>query len=97
MTLAIWKYPLDLTALQTIEMQEGAEIIYVREQHGRPTLWALVDPYATQESRTFGILPTGASFDESEVRYLGTVFQHEGALVWHVVEPLRRTERTVKP
>ena len=84
----IWKYELKLQAITTLELPTGARVVHVAEQEDRPQLWALVDPSAPPEPRSFQTLATGEEFDDSKVEhvYLGSFLTHGGVFVGHVVE-----------
>ena len=85
----IWKFQLEVTSHQTVEMPKGAHIIHVASQFEKPCLWAIVDPMAEKEARPIGILTTGqTSFGAREIKYLGSFMLQGGAFVWHVVEPV---------
>jgi hypothetical protein len=83
----IWKFPLEVTDVQTVRMPRGARILCVQVQSGVPCLWAEVDPKAETELRTLRIYGTGHPMAEGEQRnYVGT-FQLVGmGLVFHVYE-----------
>lgn len=87
---AIWKYQLDPTGSQIVQLPEGARILCVQTQaqdyRNTICLWALVDPAAPKrdvEIRTHG---TGHELPPEAVRYgyLGTYQLQGGALVFHV-------------
>lgn len=84
----VWKYALEATDWQTIEMPGGAEVLTVQVQHGEPVLWALVDPDNELMERTFRMAGTGhrnlAYFGLG--RYVGTFQLEDGGLVFHVWE-----------
>lgn len=83
----IWKYPVPIADNFILEMPRSADILCVQMHRGRPRLWALVDPSAPTEERTFSVVGTGNPADhvrhEPEF-YIGT-FQVE-VLVWHLFE-----------
>lgn len=80
---AIYKYPLELKSdVQAVEMPEGAEILHVADQRGRPSLWALVDPNAPTVLRGFAVFGTGHTCPEDG--YVGTT--HADGFVWHIFE-----------
>ena len=84
----IYKYPLQLTKIQEIEMPRGAQVIHVGVQANTICLWAIVDTACPVERRSFAILATGhLNFNPEIMRHLGSVIMNEGALVWHVFEP----------
>jgi len=82
--MKIWKWTLQITDLQQIEMPIGAEILSVQVQHGLPQVWALVKESNETEKRTFITCGTGNPIPENIGRYLGTYQCDNGALVFHV-------------
>lgn len=84
----IWKFPLPMTGLPSIDMPGGAEILCVQTQGEQPAIWALVDPASPPRTRYFSVYGTGHSVDpaESVKSYVGTFQQARGALVFHVFE-----------
>ena len=78
---SVWKFVVDEGP---VLIPKNAKTLAVHEMDNSTFLWALVDPFAEKELRSFGIHPTGAHFDESEL-YIGTVFTR-GDLVYHVFE-----------
>jgi hypothetical protein len=84
----IWKFPLRVTDMNSVDMPLGAEILCVQAQREAPTLWALCDPAAPKRTRYFVIYGTGHPVDASDsaANYVGTIQQYDGALVWHVFE-----------
>lgn len=84
--MTIWKYPLEITDEQTIELPQRSEILSVQMQNGVPTIWALVDPKAPgpKVKQKIGIFGTGNPIDGVLFKqaFIGTVQQ--GSLVWHV-------------
>jgi hypothetical protein len=88
----IWKFSVG-GADFTIRMPQGAEVLAVQMEggpHGVPVMWALVDPSAETESRTFHIFGTGGPFDPEGLRYVGT-FQAP-PFVWHLWEERPKAE-----
>jgi len=96
----VWKYPIEVTDLQEVEMPQGSRILSVQVQKKLavvgtgppksvydPCIWALVN---TEERkmirRLFRIYGTGKPVDEpvESLNYVGT-FQ-QGPFVWHVFE-----------
>jgi len=81
---AIYKYPIKVTTSFDLQMQDGAEILRVDVQRGRPMLWAKVDESREIVTRRFRVLLTGETFEESEVNgYLGT-FELPNGLIGHL-------------
>jgi hypothetical protein len=83
---SIFKFPLQLRANQTVEMQPDAEILSVQKQNETITIWAVVDPEVEMIQRRFRIAATGEEFTDEGLEYIGTV-QLSG-LVWHIFEVL---------
>ena len=89
MKKSIWKFVLDTTDKQELEMPKGAELLSVQEQHGQPCLWALVDPNEVNESRIFEIFGTGhpVPYDmEVKRKFIGTYQLAEGDFIGHLFE-----------
>lgn len=88
----IWEFVIATTDEVQVSMPCGARILCVQTQenadadHVDVCLWALVDPTAKTEVRTFQIVGTGhpINFDESD--YIGTYQLMAGRLVFHVFE-----------
>lgn len=84
----VWKFDLQATDRQTIQMPSGAKVLSIGAQD--PTgstvqLWAEVDTEEKPEDRHFVIVGTG-NHQWAKGIYLGTVITAGGALVWHVYE-----------
>ena len=85
MSRQIWKFPIALTEQQEIQMPVGARILCIQVQGKFPCMWAVVDPMAAREHRTFQVVGTGNPVAEEVLRnYVGT-WQWEG-YVWHLFE-----------
>lgn len=85
---AVWKFQLEMTRFQTVPMPKGARIIHVAAQFEKPCIWAIVDPHATKEPRSVGMLTTGETFNDAEVAYCGSFMLRGGTFVGHIVEPV---------
>lgn len=88
----IYKYQLEITDCQTIDMPLGAKLLCVDHQFGSLFIWAEVDPNHPMIPRQFDIYGTGSLIpemcqEESRV-YVGTV--QIGGFVWHVYEEIQR-------
>jgi hypothetical protein len=83
--MVIWKFPLK-REINTIEMPTGAMIMTVANQQDNPTLWAMVDPKAPKEVRTFQVIGTGFDFNQEGLTFLGTAHGIMGYMVFHVFE-----------
>lgn len=84
--ITIHKYQFDISDKVTIEMTQGANVLSVQVQDGRPTMWAMVETNYSLEKKSFRIYGTGHELDlfATEGRYIGTI-QHNG-FVWHIFE-----------
>lgn len=90
MSKSIWKFQLEITDRQLVEMPMGANIIHVGNQYGMVCLWAEVDTDVGKESRWFRIYGTGHNVVSLEgLDFVGTVITMDGKLVWHVYEEER--------
>lgn len=75
----IWKYVVE----SKLEMPTGARIIHADIQNEEACLWAIVDPEAPKETRSFAIRGTGHPVDDK----LEYVFSwQQGIFVWHLFE-----------
>jgi hypothetical protein len=89
MKRVIWKYPIEITDDQSIDMPSYAEILSVQIQNGVPCIWALVDPDGEKETRKFEIFGTGNPIMVDigvERTFIGSFFSHDNKLVWHLFE-----------
>lgn len=84
----VYKYPLYVGGLQTISMPTGAEVLSAQVQRGQICLWALCNPEAQREDRTFAIYGTGHPVEDTPGKFLGTVQLEGGAFIFHVFEAL---------
>lgn len=87
----VFKWTFEITdERQLLDLPLAAEVLTVQMQHGQPRLWTLVDPMVlTREERVFRLLPTGYVVDlpkNKRLRYISTVQQNDGALIWHFFE-----------
>ena len=92
--IAVYKYPLRVTARQAVGMPLGAEILSVQTQDGRGPagrsalcLWALVNTKNPEVGRDICIAGTGQEIELLAVNaktHLATV--QDGSLVWHVFD-----------
>ncbi len=82
----VLKYKLGIVGLQEIELPEGAQILSVQTQHESICLWALVDQDKAKEMRRIILIGTGHYLPEGDHKFLGTVQELGGDLVWHLFE-----------
>jgi len=83
--LSVWKFILDETDEQIIQIPFGAEFLTVQVQHGSPCLWALVDTDAPLVPMKILVVGTGKEVPDN-TRYIGTCHLFKGTLVLHVFE-----------
>lgn len=89
MLKSIWKFHLETTDIQQIEMPADAEILTIQTQDEIPCIWALVSPDAPKRKVAFEIFGTGHPVPENGKRkYVGTYQLRKGALVFHCFELL---------
>ena len=88
--MRIFKYPIAIADKQEVDMPKGASILCCQVQVNRVCLWAAVDPGVPLEPRTILMVGTGkdVTFDLTAVRYIGTIQNLDGTLVFHVFEPV---------
>lgn len=86
--LKVFKWPLLVVDKQTLMLPEGAEILCVQVQHGRPCIWAVVNDSRPLEARRFITHGTGHPMSAPAGLYIGTYQLESGELVFHVFEQL---------
>lgn len=83
----VYKFPLETTDLQSVEMPIGAEILTIQTQNERACIWALVDVEQPLEKRHFEMFGTGHPVPaNAERKYIGTFQMSGGRLVFHCFE-----------
>jgi hypothetical protein len=83
----IYKYPLEITDTQEILIPHDSVILDIQFQNDTLCLWALIsDTEETSKDKiTVNIVGTGNPASHVDTsRYIGTVQQFGGSLVWHV-------------
>lgn len=80
----IFKYLLEVTDVQEIELPVGGKPLCVQVQNGMPWIWALVDDKNPKEAKAVRMYATGHNCEESISDYLGTFQLESGSLVFHV-------------
>lgn len=93
MVKTIFKYNLDTTTIQVIQMPINAKILTVQTQYNEPKLWVLVNPMAENfEERIIEIYGTGQPIEYpsgfENRKYIGTYQLNEGKYVFHVFEKM---------
>lgn len=85
--MRIYKYPVEMKDEISISIPVGAEILCVQTQYETPCIWALVDPEAREEVRTFYLRGTGHQIDRKPGdRYIGTFQLGGGGFIGHLFE-----------
>ncbi len=88
--MTIYKYKLEATDNQVINMPHGSKILTVQIQYDGPCLWALVDPkQSLTEDRKIRIHGTGHEVPgPDKLKYISTIQKAGGQLIFHVFEDL---------
>lgn len=86
MAKAIWKYQVEVTDRQSVNMPAGAKILFVGVQYQAVCLWAEVDPDAPVRPRSVRIFGTGHLMPDEPGSYIGTFMLDGGALVFHAYD-----------
>ena len=88
MPLKIWKYDIPIDNYIELDIPFPAKPIAFQLQHGKPTLWCLVNPEAEASKHMFRFSGTGHPIiEELELlNYIGTVQMFNGDMVWHLFE-----------
>ncbi len=85
----IWKYPLEITDINKIQMPKGAEILCIQMQDTTPCLWAKVDSAEKEmQPRIIETCGTGNRINSLVHNYIGTYQLSSSALVFHVFEDI---------
>lgn len=88
----IWKFPLEIEGHQTVVMPQGARLLHVAAQGGKPTIWALVDPKAIVVGRRFLLCVTGTTPENKyPAEYVGTFLLAGGSFVGHIFDQGEQT------
>jgi len=83
--MTIWKFEVPVADGRIVlDMPRKAQCLDLQMQNGTPCVWALVDPEAPLQRRSFVWVGTGHAVPEHWSGYIGTVQMHDGALVLHL-------------
>jgi hypothetical protein len=80
----IWKYELEITDTQIIEVPRAGVILSVANQNNKLCLWAMVEIDRPLEKREIEIIGTGNPIEMKDRHFIGTVLIDP--FVWHVFE-----------
>ena len=84
----IYKYEVAIVEDFHVALPEGARILSVQVQNGKPFFWALVDQDARLRVAEFVIIGTGWPIADDKIEqrtFIGT-FQMPGGFVWHLFQ-----------
>jgi len=84
----IYKYPLETTYRQSVELPEGFEILTIQVQYGKPCIWVLHDrELKNLKPVEIEIFDTGHDVyhigGKTARRYIGTYQLADGKLIFH--------------
>lgn len=92
--MRIYKYPLQITDKQEIELPVTATVFSVQAHNNDLFFWAGVNINEKTKPRVFRVIGTGHDIPDAKfLHYLGTVQTHGGSLVWHVFESYEHSVR----
>lgn len=81
----IWKYPLEITEEQTIEVPKKYEVLCIQTQDNEPFLWVLVEEDDYLIILKIITLETGEDAHRVNLKdYIGTYQVDDGSFVGHV-------------
>ncbi len=84
--MKIYKYYFE----NKIMMPKGAQILTIQQQGKETCVWAIVEPLNNPEKREFTIIGTGwDGVDFTNLKYITTLQDAGGALIWHYFEVLQ--------
>ena len=85
MKAVIWKYQLEVTDEQIIELPIGSRPLFLAIQYDKLCIWIKVpSSIETVREQKIIIKGTGHDFDDIGLGYIGSIIQAGGKLVWHV-------------
>lgn len=92
--MIIWKWVLELSRVQKIQMPKACRILSLQTQYGKPVLYAAFEYHNQdglnhkEETRTFVTVGTGDNVNVKlpSLHFLGTYQIDNGAEVYHVFE-----------
>lgn len=81
----IYKYIIEITRQFAVKMPEGAKVIHVDEQFGKPFMWAMIDTNRPNTLHHFWVYGTGNEIPkDAAIVHVGSVITSRGSYVWHV-------------
>lgn len=98
MAKIIYKFKIDISDIQEIEMPFGSEILKIDTQlgidgsHKFPSdclqMWCKCPIDSTKIKRTFVVVATGSEFDDEGLKYIDSVIFKATNLVYHIFEKI---------
>lgn len=83
--MRIFKYPLEVTDTQTVDLPAAAHPLSVQVQDGAPCLWVALEPESPTAPRLVHMVGTGHDANRALGAEFVDTFQLDGgALVFHV-------------
>ena len=82
--MKIFKYKLQITDIQEIEIPEFSNILAAQMQHGELQLWVAVNEKFQTYRQKIALYGTGNEITGYPGRYVSTVQLYNGDLVFHV-------------
>jgi hypothetical protein len=85
----IWKYELERTGEQRVEVPRNAKLLCIKTQHGKPCIWFEVETESGTEERIFSIFGTGHEIPQDmgvSYEYIDSFLVADDNLVFHVYE-----------
>jgi hypothetical protein len=74
-----------------LQMPKGAKVLSLEMVVAAPLLWAVVDPSAELETRSFEVIASGRTFDPGRMTYIGTFTSGEESA--HLFERITEASR----
>ena len=85
--MRVWKWDIEVTDTQMIELPIGSKILDIQMQLGGLRLWALCNQDTTdKESRKIAIYGTSSPMPDDPGTYISTFQIYGGELVFHAFE-----------
>ena len=84
--MTVYKYQLNPNQATQLELPIDAMPLKVDVQVGVLCLWAMVNPDAKTEARTFEVFGTGHPMPDFKRRFINTFFVQDGTFVFHAFE-----------
>lgn len=92
----IWKYQMPVSEKFKMKLPKGAEIVRMAGENGMLWLWAIVDPSAEDEERTFHAFKAGGTMpdDISKLEFRGMAHIYiQQELMLYIFEEVRYVVR----